>query len=76
MWHVWDTERVLTGFWWGDLRERERDHLEDPGIDRRITLQWIFKKWYGKAWNGLMCRRVGTGGGWALVNAVMNIRVP
>ena len=32
-----------TGFWWGNLRER--DHLEDPGIDR--ILHWIFRKWDG-----------------------------
>jgi hypothetical protein len=31
------------GFWWGNLWER--DHLEDPGIDGRITLRWIFRKW-------------------------------
>jgi hypothetical protein len=36
---------VHTGFWWGDLRED--DHFEDPGIDRRIILKWIFKKWNG-----------------------------
>jgi hypothetical protein len=34
---------VHTGFWWEDLREG--DHLEDPGIDGRIILKWIFKKW-------------------------------
>jgi len=28
--------KVHTGFWWGNLREG--DHLEDPGIDRRIIL--------------------------------------
>ena len=33
-----------TGFWWGNLRER--DHLEDPGIGGRV-LKWIFKKWDG-----------------------------
>jgi hypothetical protein len=33
----------IQGFGWGDLREG--DHLEDTGVDRRIILRWIFKKW-------------------------------
>jgi hypothetical protein len=36
---------VYTGFWWGDLRDR--DHYEDPGIDGRIISAWIFKMWDG-----------------------------
>ena len=35
---------MYTGFWWGNLRER--DHLEDPDVDGRIILRWIFRKWY------------------------------
>jgi len=37
--------KVYTGFWWGNLRERK--HLEDPGVDGRIILRWIFRKWEG-----------------------------
>jgi hypothetical protein len=36
---------VYTGFWWENLRER--DHLEDPGVNGRIILRWIFRKWEG-----------------------------
>jgi hypothetical protein len=36
---------VYTGPWWGSLRER--DHIEDLGVDGRIILKWIFKKWDG-----------------------------
>jgi hypothetical protein len=46
MWHVWDTEKVHTGFWWGDLRER--DPLKDHGLGGRIILRWIFKKQMGR----------------------------
>jgi hypothetical protein len=35
-------EEAYTGFWWGNLRDR--DHWGDPGVDGRIILRWIFRK--------------------------------
>ena len=31
---------MYTGFWWRN--PKERDHLEDSGVDVRIILKWIF----------------------------------
>jgi hypothetical protein len=61
MWHAWWAGEVHIGFWWGDMQER--NHFEDLGLDGRIILKWIFKKWEGEAWTGLLWLRIGTGGG-------------
>jgi hypothetical protein len=43
---------------------RERDHLENPGVDGRIILRrWIVKKWDMEAKTGLIWLRIETGGG-------------
>jgi hypothetical protein len=63
---------VYTGFWWGNLKERE--HLEDPGVDESIILRWIFRKWDVRAWSGSYLAQDRDK--WrALVNRVMNLRV-
>ena len=44
---------VHTRFLWGIVRER--DHLEDRGIDERMILKWIFRKrdkGHGLDWSG------------------------
>ena len=61
-----------TGFCWGNLRER--DHLEDQGVDERIILRWFFRKWdKGMDWIDLA---QDTDLWRALVNAVISLRVP
>ena len=60
-------------FWWGNLRKG--DHLEDPGVDGRIILRWIIQEvgCGGTDWINLAQDRDR----WqALVNTVMNLRVP
>ena len=45
MWHVWGRGEVHAEIWWENPGRRA--HLEDLGIDGKITLKWIFKKWNG-----------------------------
>ena len=48
--------------------------MEDPGVDGIIILKWIFEKWDGGMdWFDLAEDRDIL---WAVVNAVMNLRVP
>jgi len=47
--------RVLVG------KPDRKSHLEDLGMDGRIILKWIFKKWDDVARTGSICLRIGTG---------------
>jgi hypothetical protein len=39
------------------------DHWGDQGVDGRIILRWIFRKWDVEVWTGLSWLRIETGGG-------------
>jgi hypothetical protein len=61
-----------TGFLWRNLRER--DHLEYTGVDGKIILKCIFRKYdWGMDWIDMA---QNTDRWWDLVNAVINFLVP
>jgi hypothetical protein len=58
--------KMRRGYWWES--KRERDHYEDQGVGGWIILRWGSLDWIGLAQGRDKWR--------ALVNAVMNLRVP
>jgi hypothetical protein len=42
---------------------RERDHWGYRGVNGRIILRWVLRKWDVWEWTGLSWLRIGTGGG-------------
>jgi hypothetical protein len=52
---------VYTGFWWEN--RRERDHWGDQGVDEKMIIRWIFRKWDVGVWTGLSWLRIEKGGG-------------
>jgi len=54
-------ERWCIGSWWGN--RREGDHRGDLGVDGRIILGWISRKWEVCIWTRLGWPRIETGGG-------------
>ena len=66
---------MYTGFWRGNLREI--NHLEDPGVDGRIILRWIFRKWDVAGGGMDQIDLAQDRDRWlALINVVMSLRLP
>ena len=49
------------GSWWGN--RRVGDHLGDLGVDGRIILERISRRWDVGIWSGLGWPRMESGGG-------------
>ena len=49
-------DKCLQGVGWENLKER--DSWEDPGVDVRIILKEILKKYNRKGWNGFIRLRI------------------
>jgi hypothetical protein len=56
--------RERSSVYWILARKPEgKNHLEDPGVDGRIILKWIFRNWDVGVWPESSWLRIGTGGG-------------
>jgi hypothetical protein len=52
--------RGIYSFFWVYLGER--NNLGDTGVDGRIIIRCIFRKWYVGIWTGSSWFRIGAGG--------------
>jgi hypothetical protein len=49
------------GSQWGSLNER--DHFKDLGVERKIILKWILRKYDNRAWSKFISLKIGIGVG-------------
>jgi hypothetical protein len=63
MWHAWERRGMSTWFWWES--QKERDHLDDQGVDGRMGSEWILGRLAGGGgmWSGSSWLRIGADGG-------------
>jgi hypothetical protein len=60
MWHARDRTEKCTRFWWES--PKERDHLEDRGVDERMESKWVLGELARRVCSGFIWLRRGMGG--------------
>jgi len=58
---MWEEKEVYTGFWWGNLKDR--NYLEDTGFRWENNIKMDLQEVVWGAWTGSIYLRIGTGGG-------------
>jgi hypothetical protein len=61
MWHKWGSGELFTGFWLAG--PKVRDHWEDVGVSRRITLSWALGRQGSMGRSEFSWLRIGSIGG-------------
>jgi hypothetical protein len=61
MWQSWERGEMCTEFWWE--RPKEKDHLKDQGVDKRMGSKWTLGKLFGGVWSGFIWLRIEIAGG-------------
>jgi hypothetical protein len=63
MWHAWERGKMCREFW--QESPKEKDHLEDHGIDGKMGSKWTSGRLAGGGggWSGFTWLRIGTVGG-------------
>jgi hypothetical protein len=56
MWHAWERREKCTAFWWES--PKERDHLEDQGVDGRMGSEVILRGLAGRMLRGFNWLRI------------------
>jgi hypothetical protein len=71
MWHVWGDKEMHAELWLGNLKER--NHVEDLGVDGSMIIKWTLYKWDVRWWSRFISLRMGSSAG--PVNVVMDFCV-
>jgi hypothetical protein len=72
MWYAWERAEMYRGFWWES--SKEKNHMEDQGVDGKMESKWILGRLVGGGGVEWIHLAQGRDRWRAVVNAMMNLR--